>query len=104
MTGRQLITIFSAPNYCGQFNNAAAVVCIDSEMQVSFQQLRTQAPPNCNKPAPPCAADLSAKPTDTPPTFKILPAAEMEAANAAAAAVDPNNNDKKEEPKKEGTA
>ncbi|VDK62095.1 unnamed protein product [Anisakis simplex] len=35
MVGRKLITIFSAPNYAGQFNNAAAVVCIDGELQVS---------------------------------------------------------------------
>lgn len=34
MVGRQLITIFSAPNYAGQFNNAAAVVCIDEDLQV----------------------------------------------------------------------
>lgn len=34
MVGGQLITIFSAPNYCGQFNNAASVVCIDADLQV----------------------------------------------------------------------
>lgn len=33
-TGRQLITIFSAPNYAGQFNNAAAVACIDKDLEV----------------------------------------------------------------------
>jgi len=97
MVVRQLITIFSAPNYCGQFNNAAAVVCIDADMQVSFQQLRTQAPPNCNRPAPPVAADLTQKATSSPPTFKIIPAAEMEAA-----AADANNNEKKDESKKDG--
>ena len=106
MVGRQLITIFSAPNYCGQFANAAAVVCIDADMQVSFQQLRTQAPPNCNRPAPPVAADLTIKPTGTHPTFKITPAAEMEAAAApAGGATDANNNNPaKEESKKEPTA
>jgi protein phosphatase len=41
MVGRQLITVFSAPNYCAQFNNKAAVVCIDADLQVSFQQLTT---------------------------------------------------------------
>jgi len=71
MVGRQLITIFSAPNYCAQFNNAAAVVCIDADLQVSFQQLRTPAPPQCNRPAPPVAADLTLKKEDVPPTFKI---------------------------------
>lgn len=34
MVGKKLITIFSAPNYAGQFNNAGAVVCIDEDLQV----------------------------------------------------------------------
>ncbi|VDM62935.1 unnamed protein product [Angiostrongylus costaricensis] len=34
MAGRRLITVFSAPNYCGQFTNAAAIVCLDEDMQV----------------------------------------------------------------------
>uniref|UniRef100_A0A1I7YR09 Serine/threonine-protein phosphatase n=1 Tax=Steinernema glaseri TaxID=37863 RepID=A0A1I7YR09_9BILA len=71
MVGRQLITIFSAPNYCGQFNNAAAVVCIDADLQVTFQQLRTNAPPNCNRPAPPVACELPYKPNSPPPTMRI---------------------------------
>ncbi|KAK0415759.1 hypothetical protein QR680_012104 [Steinernema hermaphroditum] len=71
MVGRQLITIFSAPNYCGQFNNAAAVVCIDADLQVTFQQLRTNAPPNCNRPAPPVACELPYKPNSPLPTMKI---------------------------------
>uniref|UniRef100_A0A914Q9X0 Uncharacterized protein n=1 Tax=Panagrolaimus davidi TaxID=227884 RepID=A0A914Q9X0_9BILA len=59
--------------------------------------------PNCNRPAPPCAADLSQKPTATPPTFKIIPAVEMEAAAAAAGGGnDPNNNEKKDDSKKDG--
>ncbi|VDK65161.1 unnamed protein product [Onchocerca ochengi] len=33
MVGKKLITIFSAPNYAGQFNNARAVVCIDDSSQ-----------------------------------------------------------------------
>ena len=34
MGGRKLITVFSAPNYCSEFTNAAAVVCIDAELKV----------------------------------------------------------------------
>ncbi|KHN73402.1 Putative serine/threonine-protein phosphatase C06A1.3 [Toxocara canis] len=58
MVGRQLITIFSAPNYAGQFNNAAAVVCIDEDLQITFQQLRVP-PPNarCNRPCPAVACE-----------------------------------------------
>jgi serine/threonine-protein phosphatase PP1 catalytic subunit len=37
---RQLVTVFSAPNYCGEFDNAAAVMCMDGDMVCSFQVLR----------------------------------------------------------------
>jgi protein phosphatase len=33
---RQLVTIFSAPCYCGEFDNAAAVMTIDEKLQCSF--------------------------------------------------------------------
>ncbi|TKR70841.1 hypothetical protein L596_022814 [Steinernema carpocapsae] len=71
MVGRQLITIFSAPNYCGQFNNAAAVVCLDADLNVTIQQLRTNAPPSCNRPAPPIACELPYKPNGPLPTMKV---------------------------------
>ncbi|CEF63106.1 Serine/threonine-protein phosphatase PP1-beta catalytic subunit [Strongyloides ratti] len=59
MVGKSLITVFSAPNYCGQFCNAGAVVCISEKMQVSLQQLKLTSPANCKKTAPVCAADVS---------------------------------------------
>uniref|UniRef100_A0A0N4WUY0 Ferritin n=1 Tax=Haemonchus placei TaxID=6290 RepID=A0A0N4WUY0_HAEPC len=34
-----LVTIFSAPHYCGQFDNAAAVMIINPDLQCSFQLL-----------------------------------------------------------------
>ena len=37
---RQLVTIFSAPNYCGEFDNAAAIMSIDQNMICSFHILR----------------------------------------------------------------
>ncbi|KAK2656059.1 hypothetical protein Ddye_009111 [Dipteronia dyeriana] len=37
---RQLVTIFSAPNYCGEFNNAGALMCVDSSLLCSFQILK----------------------------------------------------------------
>lgn len=40
MVGKKLITIFSAPNYAGQFNNAGAVVCIDDDLQVILKSLQ----------------------------------------------------------------
>jgi serine/threonine-protein phosphatase PP1 catalytic subunit len=37
---RQLVTIFSAPNYCGEFNNAGALMNIDASLLCSFQILK----------------------------------------------------------------
>ncbi|KIH63030.1 Ser/Thr phosphatase family protein [Ancylostoma duodenale] len=46
--GRKLVTIFSAPHYCGQFDNAAAVMIVDENLQCSFEILR----PSVGKPQP----------------------------------------------------
>ena len=37
---RQLVTLFSAPNYCGEFDNAGAMMSIDEELVCSFQILK----------------------------------------------------------------
>jgi serine/threonine-protein phosphatase PP1 catalytic subunit len=37
---RKLVTIFSAPNYCGEFQNAAATMAIDETLMCSFQILK----------------------------------------------------------------
>ncbi|OMH80330.1 Serine/threonine-protein phosphatase PP1 [Zancudomyces culisetae] len=34
---RRLVTIFSAPNYCGEFDNSAAVMCVDDELKCKFE-------------------------------------------------------------------
>uniref|UniRef100_A0A915N6E1 Serine/threonine-protein phosphatase n=1 Tax=Meloidogyne javanica TaxID=6303 RepID=A0A915N6E1_MELJA len=34
---RGLVTVFSAPNYCGEFDNAGAVMNVDRELLCSFQ-------------------------------------------------------------------
>ncbi|KAF7148059.1 hypothetical protein RHSIM_Rhsim03G0137100 [Rhododendron simsii] len=34
---RQLVTIFSAPNYCGEFDNAGAMMIVDENLMCSFQ-------------------------------------------------------------------
>jgi len=39
-SNRMLITIFSAPNYCGEFDNAGAIMSIDSTLMCSFQILK----------------------------------------------------------------
>ena len=37
---RQLITVFSAPNYCGEFDNAGAMMSIDETLMCSFKVLK----------------------------------------------------------------
>ena len=36
---RKLVTIFSAPNYCGEFDNSGAIMCISDKLICSFQVL-----------------------------------------------------------------
>jgi len=38
--GRELVTLFSAPNYCGEFDNAAAMMTVDDTLMCSFQILK----------------------------------------------------------------
>ena len=33
---RQLVTIFSAPNYCGEFDNSGAMMSVDENLMCSF--------------------------------------------------------------------
>ncbi|KAK5840108.1 hypothetical protein PVK06_008983 [Gossypium arboreum] len=37
---RQIVTLFSAPNYCGEFNNAGALMSVDASLLCSFQILK----------------------------------------------------------------
>lgn len=37
---RQLVTVFSAPNYCREFDNAGAVMTIDDKLRCSFKVLK----------------------------------------------------------------
>jgi serine/threonine-protein phosphatase PP1 catalytic subunit len=37
---RQLVTLFSAPNYCGEFDNAGAMMSVDESLMCSFQVLK----------------------------------------------------------------
>jgi len=40
---RQLVTLFSAPNYCGEFDNAGAMMSVDETLMCSFQILKPAA-------------------------------------------------------------
>ena len=57
---RQLVTIFSAPNYCGEFDNAGAMMLIDKDLMCTFKIL---------KPITNCSNNFLKRPA-TPPKFK----------------------------------
>mmetsp|Transcript_1710 Transcript_1710/g.2373 ORF Transcript_1710/g.2373 Transcript_1710/m.2373 type:complete len:359 (+) Transcript_1710:150-1226(+) len=38
--GRRLVTLFSAPNYCGEFDNAGGMIAVDENLMCSFQILK----------------------------------------------------------------
>ena len=40
MFERKVLTLFSAPNYCGEFDNAGAVMIVDENLKCSFKILR----------------------------------------------------------------
>ncbi|KDO35270.1 serine/threonine-protein phosphatase PP1-beta catalytic subunit [Saprolegnia parasitica CBS 223.65] len=40
--GRKLVTIFSAPNYCNEFDNAGGMLVVDANMSCSFKVLCSQ--------------------------------------------------------------
>ena len=44
---KQLVTIFSAPNYCGMFENWGAVLNVDNDLICSFHVIK----PEMKKPA-----------------------------------------------------
>jgi len=59
---RQLVTLFSAPNYCGEFDNAGAMMSVDETLMCSFQILK----PAEKKPKQAAAANGRGRPL-TPP-------------------------------------
>lgn len=39
---RKLVTVFSAPNYCGEFNNFGAVMSVNNSLRCSFELIKPQ--------------------------------------------------------------
>ncbi len=37
---RRLVTVFSAPNYCGEFDNAGAILVVGRDLVCSFKVVR----------------------------------------------------------------
>ena len=46
---KQLVTIFSAKNYCGDFDNDAAVMNVDQNLMCKFITFKGDAKKNANK-------------------------------------------------------
>jgi len=39
---RQLVTMFSAPNYCGEFDNCGALMNVDEQLMCTFHIIKPQ--------------------------------------------------------------
>lgn len=64
---RQLVTIFSAPNYCGEFDNAGAMMSVDETLVCSFQILK----PEDKRPKCSFGSTTTLK-SSTPTKFKVF--------------------------------
>ncbi|BET00003.1 serine threonine-protein phosphatase [Nesidiocoris tenuis] len=55
---RQLVTVFSAPNFMGEYDNAGAIMAVNSNLECSFQVIKTRGVLNAKTPQ---AANYSGK-------------------------------------------
>ena len=46
---RSLVTVFSAPNYCGEFDNSGAIMEVDEELMCSFKVMKGEPNANSNQ-------------------------------------------------------
>lgn len=46
---KKLVTVFSAPNYCGEFDNDGGMMCVDKDLKCSFIILKQTNLINKNK-------------------------------------------------------
>eukprot|EP00934_Nitzschia_sp_Nitz4_P007732 Nitzschia sp. Nitz4//scaffold183_size43938//28876//30175//NITZ4_007272-RA/size43938-augustus-gene-0.75-mRNA-1//-1//CDS//3329539620//7722//frame0 len=65
--GRRLVTLFSAPNYCGEFDNAGGMISVDENLMCSFQILK----PSSNK-GRPGRSVKSQQPKQSVPSSKVV--------------------------------
>jgi serine/threonine-protein phosphatase PP1 catalytic subunit len=65
---KKLLTIFSAPNYCGEFDNAGAMMSVDETLMCSFQVLK----PLDKKPKFSLGSTATIKSGNTPARLKSL--------------------------------
>ncbi|KAE8713272.1 Serine/threonine-protein phosphatase PP1 isozyme 4 [Hibiscus syriacus] len=65
---RQLVTIFSAPNYCGEFDNAGAMMSVDETLMCFIQILK----PADKKPKFTLGSTTTEKPGNSPAGVKCI--------------------------------
>lgn len=46
---KRLVTLFSAPNYCGEFDNAGALLSVDRSLMCSFEILKPELSEDSNR-------------------------------------------------------
>ena len=69
---RQLVTVFSAPNYCGEFDNAGAMMSVDETLMCSFQILKpAEKKSKFNSGISLFSSTTTSKPGNTPPGIKV---------------------------------
>lgn len=70
---RQLVTVFSAPNYCGEFDNAGAMMSVDETLMCSFQILKpAEKKSKVNSSISLFGSTTTAKPGNTPAGIKVF--------------------------------
>ena len=43
--GKKCVTVFSAPNYCGMFDNSGAMIVVDENLKCRFNVIKCKDPP-----------------------------------------------------------
>jgi serine/threonine-protein phosphatase PP1 catalytic subunit len=76
--GRKLVTLFSAPNYCGEFDNAGGIIAVDENLMCRFMILKpsTRSERFAPRPSPGPAAMTAG----TSSSSQSTPALDMESA------------------------
>uniref|UniRef100_A0AC34R5B3 Serine/threonine-protein phosphatase n=2 Tax=Panagrolaimus sp. JU765 TaxID=591449 RepID=A0AC34R5B3_9BILA len=92
---RMLVTIFSAPHYCGQFNNAAAFMVVDENLCCHFEILR----PSLKNEDPKIVPTVKEKNEDSTKTMNMLELPKESPAKEAAVKETSKQNDKKSQEK-----
>jgi len=70
---RQLVTLFSAPNYCGEYDNSGAMMSVDDSLMCSFQLLKPASEMKAVETALNGGAGIGqARPKTPPKTTKLL--------------------------------